>query len=286
MIIFNNMKNLQESKRIKLNDNLDNEIKKVVDLFFKKTKRKLTKKTSLGSLKFKNDVGVDGKVEIFIDPSIKGEYYAELDSLDPDNPKTDELFIRLDPSLNKDPLTLYNSLYHEMLHVTDPRFTTHYTDKYWKEYSGDPNVPEKYFGHDAEFRTMPYEFLNALVNEFKRRKKLTSKKPESQMALVNSLSNILNYFVSGEELSNISLDILHSTWSTPEKGSNPFATSLKKMSTTYPETSSMLKKDNSMPKYFTEYLFDIKKYNQSRWNKFLSALYSTYLEISNIISQE
>ena len=280
------MKNLQESKRIKLNDNLDNEIKKIVDVFFKKTKRKVKSKTLVGTLKFKNDVGIDGKVDIFIDPSINGEYFAELDSLDPDKPKSNELFIRIDPTLNKDPLTLYNSLYHEMLHVTDPRFTTHYTEKYWKEYSGNPEIPEKYFGHDAEFRTMPYEFLNALVNEFKRRKKLVSKKPESQMALENSLANILNYFASGEELSNLSLDILHSTYSTPEKGDNPFATTLKKMSSTYPETSSMLKKDNSMPKYFTEYILEIKKYNQSRWNKFLSALYSTYLEISNIISQE
>jgi hypothetical protein len=280
------MKNLQESKRIKLNDNLDNEIKKIVDVFFKKTKRKVKSKTLVGTLKFKNDVGIDGKVDIFIDPSINGKYFAELDSLDPDKPKSDELFIRIDPTLNNDPLTLYNSLYHEMLHVTDPRFTTHYTEKYWKEYSGDPEIPEKYFGHDVEFRTMPYEFLNALVNEFKRRKKLVSKKPESQIALQNSLANILNYFASGEELSNLSLDILHSTYSTPEKGNNPFATTLKKMSSTYPETSSMLKKDTSLPKYFTEYLFEIKKYNQSRWNKFLSSLYSTYLEISDILSHE
>lgn len=280
------MKNIQEAKRIKLNDNLEQEIRKIVDLFFEKKKRKITKKTLLGVLKFKNDVGFDGKVEIFVNPAIGGDYYAVLDSKDHDKPKLDELYIELDPELNDDPLTLYNTIYHEMLHVTDPRYTTHHTEKFWAGYDVEEHTPEKYYGHDAEFRTMPYEFLNALVNEFKRRKSLASKSEQSKKSLQNSLTNILNYFATGEDLSNLSLDILHSTYSTPEAVKNPFARSLKRISVTYPDVASMMSRSNELPKYFTDYLFNIKKYNPNRWFKFLSALYSTYLEITEILSQE
>ena len=129
------MKNLQEVKRVKLNDNLNNEVRKIVDVFFEKTKRKINKKILIGFLVIRMDDGSYGSVRIYIDPFLKAKYgfdvYGEMDTIKFDKNK---LWISLDPILNIDRTQVYNTLYHEFLHVTDPVLSSKATEKYYKTY--------------------------------------------------------------------------------------------------------------------------------------------------------
>jgi hypothetical protein len=278
MIIFNNMKNLQEIKRVKLNDNLDNEVRKIVDVFFDKTKRKINKKTLIGFLVIRMDDGSYGSVRVYIDPFLKAKYgfevYGEMDTIKFDKNK---LWISLDPILNTDRTQVYNTLYHEFLHVTDPVLSSKATEKYSKTY--DETSDDKYYGHPIELRAMSGEFLNALVNEFKKRKDKVRDKNDIKY-LKKSVNNILNHFATGEELSSLSINVLNSMW---EEKNNL----LNKITIDYPGVADFSKPSSDPIEYFDRYLSNIKKYSErSLWNKFLSMLYTTHEEVMTILSEE
>jgi hypothetical protein len=275
------MKNLQESKRIKLNDNLEQTLHQIVDTFFKRVKRPVKKKTKIGDVKINLSDGTEGNVKVYIEPnmySILGfDALAFMDAEDESN-DPNRLYVSINPELNKDKTSLYNSLYHEFLHTTDPVFSSKYSEKLHATY--DPDIDEKYWGHQIEFRAIAGEVLNALVNEFKIRKEEVSKK-EQLNKLIESNLNILNHFANGEELSNLSLMIFKSMNKEPK-----IKSVLDKISREYPDTASLLPKPKTDLQYLDRYLLNLKKFSGDKWNKFLSMLYSTNLEISDMLSQE
>ena len=281
MIIFNNMKNLQEAKRIKLNDNLEQTLHQIVDTFFERVKRPVKKKTKIGDVKINLSDGTEGNVKVYIEPdmySIFGfDAFAYMDAED-ESADPNRLYISINPKLNKDKTSLYNSLYHEFLHTTDPVFTSKFSEKLHASY--DSEVDEKYWGHQIEFRAIVGEVLNALVNEFKIRKEQVSNKQQLNK-LIESNINILNHFATGEELSNLSLMIFKSMNKEPKTKSV-----LDKISREYPDTASLLPKPKTDLQYLDRYLSNLKKFGGDKWGKFLSMLYSTHLEILDILSED
>ena len=275
------MRNLQEVKRYKLKDNLEQTLHQIVDTFFNRIKKPVKKKTKIGDVKINLSDGTEGNVKVYIEPnmySIFGfEAFAYMDSEDESN-DPNRLYVSINPKLNEDKTSLYNSLYHEFLHLTDPVFTSKFSEKLHATY--DPDVDEKYWGHQIEFRAIAGEVLNALVNEFKIRKGQVSNKQQLDK-LIESNSNILNHFATGEELSNLSLMIFKSMNKDPKTKSV-----LDKISREYPDTASLLPKPKTDLQYLDRYLLNLKKFSGKKWNKFLSMLYSTYEEIMDMLTHE
>ena len=271
-------KNIYEIKRPLLKDNLEDELRKIVDLFFEKTKRKITKKIKLGEMLITIEDGTQGRVNVFIDPYLSKEFktpvYAYLDTEGEEN-NPNKLFVSLNPNMFVDKTELYNTLYHEFLHATDPVFSTKSTEKFWRGY--DSEVDEKYWGHQVEFRAITGEILNALVKEFIRRKE--SLIDSSQLKyLIDSNENILHHFSQGEELTKLSKMIFQSMFKVQNVKSI-----LSDIVLNYPSTSDIIPFADRDMNYLTKYLSNIKKFGGQRWNKFLSMLYTTHNEIMEIL---
>ena len=186
--------------------------------------------------------------------------------------------MQLNPELFGSKKNLFLTLYHELMHATDPKFTTKYREKYFADY--DPEVDEKSWGHAIEFRAVTNEFLEGLVNEFRRRNDRVTK-VENRQLLLKSLNNILNYFAKGEPLSRLSLDVINRISDEKLKDTR-IANLLANISTEYPETSEFM---NNKEPYYLKLINTIKKFNPSMWPRFLKMLYDTVDEIKDIINK-
>lgn len=273
---------INEARRVKLKDNLDQTIIRIVDVFFETIKsKKIKRKTLIGNVKIRIEDGSEGNVKVYIDPKISKEFgYNVYAYMDTEEGSTDpkKLYISIDPNLNKDKKSLYNTLYHEFLHATDPVFTTKHSEKLMKTY--DPDVDEKYWGHQIEFRTIPNEILNALVKEFTLRKESLEDLKQLKL-LVQSNHNILNHFANGEPLSNLSKTIFASMFSNTSTRKI-----IDKIIKSYPGTAFSLPEPEENMEYLDKYLVNIKKFAGKKWNRFLSMLYSTHDEIMKLLTQE
>jgi len=275
------MRNLQEVKRYKLKDNLEKTLHQIVDTFFDRMKKPVKKKTKIGDVKINLSDGTEGNVKVYIEPnmdSILGFKALAFMETEEESNDPNRLYVSINPELNKDKTSLYNSLYHEFLHTTDPVYSSKFSEKLHATY--DPDVDEKYWGHQIEFRAITGEILNAMVNEFKIRKGQVSNKQQLDK-LIESNSNILNHFATGEELSNLSLMIFKSMNKEPKTKSV-----LDKISREYPDTASLIPKPKTDLQYLDRYLLNLKKFSGEKWNKFLSMLYSTYEEIMDMLTHE
>jgi len=272
---------INEAKRYKLRDNVSEFLHEIVDTFFERIKKPVKTKTLIGVVSIKTEDGNEGYVRVYIDPKLEKEFkdpvFAYLDiegeTTDPEN-----LYVSINPKSVDDKTELYNTLYHEFLHATDPVFTSKSTEKFWSNY--DPDVDDKYWGHQVEFRAITGEILNAMVNEFKKRKNSLSDKSQLKF-LIDSNYNILHHFSQGEELTNLSKKIFQSMFK--EQGTKSV---LSKIALDYPSTSEMLPVGDKDMNYLTRYLMNIKKFAGGKWNKFLSMLYTTHNEIMDILTQE
>lgn len=275
------MKNIQEAKRYKLRDNVSEFLNTIVDTFFERIKKPVKNKTLLGVVSIKTEDGNEGYVRVYIDPFLDKEFKdpvlayldVEGEESDPEN-----LYVSINPKEVKDRTELYNTLYHEFLHATDPVFTTKSTEKFWDTY--DPNVDEKYWGHQIEFRAITGEILNAMVNEFKKRKSGLTDKSQLKY-LLDSNYNILHHFSQGEELTNLSKKIFQSMFK--EQG---LKSVLSKISIDYPSTTEIIPSSDKDMNYLTRYLMNVKKFSGKKWNRFLSMLYSTHQEIMDLLTED
>lgn len=275
------MKNINEAKRYKLRDNIGEFLHTIVDNFFERSKKPIKKKTLLGIVSIKTDDGTEGIVRVYIDPNLHKEFkdpvFAYLD-IEGEETDAENLYVSINPREVKDKTELYNTLYHEFLHATDPVFTTKSTEKFWADY--DPSIDEKYWGHQVEFRAVTGEILNAMVNEFKKRKEQLSDKSQLKY-LIDSNENILHHFSQGEELTEFSKKIFQSMFK--EQGTKSV---LSKISLHYPSTSELFPRQEKDMNYLERYLMNIKKFSGKKWNKFLSMMYSTHQEIMDLLTQE
>lgn len=269
---------LNESKRVKLDPEFKKVLNNVVDIIFKKRLKGFKKYTPITSIPIEVADGTPGTVEIVVDPDLP--HYGILDTKVEDSNDPNDFIIKINPKEVKSKKGLYQTLYHEIMHATDPNFSTKYSEDYWSDY--DPEKEEMYWGHPIEFRAITNEFIEGLINEFSfRRKRL--KNQNSVKMLEKSLDNILNHFSTGEELSPLSNDIIEDMF-----GSEEITRSRKLLNdilVDYPEISDLMKKSNKELSYLTV-LELVKEYSGDDWKRFLTMLFKASEEIKEVISQK
>ena len=267
---------ISEQKRYKLSPEDYTRLLELTDRLWSLRSKDIPRKIEVDQMEFKTADGSDGKVRIFLNPRYKN--YGQMD-LKPRTTKNPQKFVmQLNPKLFGSKKNLFLTLYHEFMHGTDPNFTTKANDKYWEDY--DPTVDEKYWGHPVEFRAVTNEFLEGLVNEFKRRNERVNN-VEKRQSLLMSLKNILNYFAKGEPLTILSLDIINRISDEGLKDTR-ISNLLADISTDYPETSEFMNNKNP---YYLRLINTIKKFNPDMWPRFLKMLYDTVDEINDIINK-
>ena len=267
---------ISEQKRYKLSPEDYTKLQELTDRLWTLHSKEIPRKIEVDQMEFKTADGSDGKVKIFLNPRYKN--YGQMD-LKPRTTRNPQKFVmQLNPKLFGSKKNLFLTLYHEFMHATDPNFTTKANDNYWKDY--DPTVDEKYWGHPVEFRAVTNEFLEGLVNEFKRRNDRVNN-VEKRQSLLMSLKNILNYFAKGEPLTRLSLDIINRISDEGLKDTR-ISNLLADISTDYPETSELM---NNKEPYYLKLINTIKKFNPDMWPRFLKMLYDTVDEINDIINK-
>ena len=267
---------ISEQKRYKLSPEDYTKLLELTDRLWTLRSKEIPRKIEVDQMEFMTADGSEGKVRIFLNPRYKN--YGQMD-LNPKTTRNPQKFVmQLNPELFGSKKNLFLTLYHELMHATDPNFTTRSNDKYWKDY--DPTVDEKYWGHPVEFRAVTNEFLEGLVNEFRRRNDRVVKL-ENRQLILKSLKNILNYFAKNEPLSRLSLDIINRISDEGLKDTR-IANLLANISTEYPETSEFM---NNKEPYYLRLINTIKKFNPDMWPRFLKMLYDSVDEIKNIINK-
>ena len=186
--------------------------------------------------------------------------------------------MHLNPEKYGSKKNLFLTIYHEMMHATDPTQSTEKSAR--REMGYNPDIDEKYWGNPIEFRAITNEFLEALVNEFKLRL-VRLRNIDNRKAIKKSLDNIVNHFASNEPLSRLSLDII-SKMNDELAKDNMVSKTISKITTDYPETSELIPKQKEDP-YFLYYVKLIKQYGPEMWPKFLTMLYKTKEEIEELI---
>jgi hypothetical protein len=267
---------ISEQKRYKLSPEDYTKLLELTDRLWTLRSKEIPRKIEVDQMEFITADGSEGKVRIFLNPRYKN--YGQMD-LNPKTTRNPQKFVmQLNPKLFGSKKNLFLTLYHELMHATDPNFTTRSNDKYWKDY--DPTVDEKYWGHPVEFRSVTNEFLEGLVNEFRRRNDGVIK-VENRQLLLKSLNNILNYFAKSEPLSRLSLDVINRI-SDEGLEDTRIANLLANISTEDPETSEFM---NNKEPYYLILINTIKKFNPDMWPRFLKMLYDSVDEIKDIINK-
>lgn len=270
---------ITEAKRYKFTPETLDKMNKVVDKLWDDRKKDYQRRKELVDvIPIKLANGVDGLVRIYVNPRLS--YMGLMDirpskSLDPA-----DLIIEVNPKYYESKKNLYLTLYHELIHASDPTQSVQWSPKYMMTY--DEKSDEKYWGHPIEFFAISNEFLEGLVKEFERRVKRT-RKPENLIVLEKSLNNILNYFSKNEPLSSLSKDILFRV--NDEFIGEDTPKQLKNWTADMPNLADFISRGSEEP-YYLYYVQMIKKFNPTIWKKFLSMLYDTTFEIKDLIHKK
>ncbi len=268
---------LNESTRVKMDPDFKRVLNNVVDIIFKKRKTGFKKYTEITSIPIEIADGTPGTVEIVVDPEL--EHYGILDVKVEDSTDPNDFIIKINPNEVKSKKGLYQTLYHEIMHATDPMFSTKSTESFWDTY--DPEIDEKYWGHPVEFRAITNEFIEGLINEFTLRKSRV-KNPTSIESLKKSLDNIMNHFSNGDKLSVLSTDIIGDMYGSEEMTRSRMV--LNNILIDNPEISDVLRKTERNLEYMVV-LELVKKYSGSDWKRFLGMLYKASEEIKEILNK-
>jgi len=266
-----------EQKRDILDPELYSSIEKITDKLWSNKNKEYTKKTLVGQIPFKTKDGADGLIKIVINPRLS--YIGEMGTKPYLSRDPMDFVMELQPKKYGSKKNLYLTIYHEVMHATDPNLSTKTSMKYLSTYN--PLDDKKYWGHPIEFRAITNEFLEALVLEFKSRISRL-RIPENKKFLTKSLENILNYFKQGTKLSKLSLDILR-RMNDENVLDNRFSKLVADISLEFPQTSEFIP-DKEEP-YFLTYIEQIKNHNPEIWKRFLTMLVKTSREINDIINK-
>ena len=276
--IINILSNLlNEASRFKMDPELNFLLHDLADRLWEKRNKKYTRKTLVDGFPFKTSDGQDGYVKVFINPRLK--FIGQMDTKPTGSRDPADFELEVQPKEYTSKKNLYLTLYHEMLHATDPSQSTKYNPKYMLTYNEFSD--EKYWGHPIEFRAISNEFLEGLEMDIERRLE-SIKNPEYKKYLIRSLDNLLGYFSRGESLNKLTIDILKRV-NDEDVLENMISKSLTNLTTAYPNISDLVvKKDEDEPYYLT-YLENIKKYNPKMWPRFLTMLYKSIEDLRNKI---
>ena len=267
-----------EQKRDILDPELYSSIEKLTDNLWSNRNKVYTKKTLIGQIPFKTKDGTDGLIKIVINPRLS--YIGEMGTKPYLSRDPMDFVMELQPKKYGSKKNLYLTIYHEVMHATDPNLSTKTSMKYLSTYN--PLDDKKYWGHPIEFRAITNEFLEALVLEFKLRIG-RFRIPENKKFLTKSLENILNYFKQGTKLSKLSLDILR-RMNDENVLDDRFAKLVADISLEFPQTSEFIP-DKDEP-YFLVYIEKIKNNNPEIWRRFLTMLSKASKEIEEIINEK
>ena len=269
---------ITEGKRFRFDQETYNNMVQLTEKLWSLRNKVFDKKTQVGSLPFKTSDGVDGFVKVVVNPRLKYIGYMETRPRDSRDPM--DFVMELQPKEYGSKKNLFLTIYHEMMHATDPSQSTKLSPKYLTTYNEKSD--EMYWGHPIEFRAITNEFLEGLVLEFERRYKRL-KNSENKKFLQKSLKNILNYFGKNEPLSKFSKDILFRI-NDEQILDNRISQFISDMKSDNPEMIELIpEKEEDIPYYIT-YIELIKKHNPKIWPKFLTMLYNTSKEIELILN--
>jgi len=269
---------LTEASRFKMDPELNFYIQDLADRLWSMRDKKFTRKTFVDGFPFKTSDGVDGYVKVIINPRLRYLGYMETKPKESRDPM--DFVMELQPKEYVSRRNLYLTIYHEMLHATDPSQSTKFSPKYSLTY--DERSDEKYWGHPIEFRAITNEFLEGLELEMDRRT-LMLKNPENKKYLVQSLDNILNYFANGEKLSKLSLDILRRV-NDEEVLENRISKSISDIASENPRLSDFISAREGNEPYYLTYVELIKQHNPEIWPRFLTMLYKSIEDTKNKIN--
>lgn len=267
---------ISEQKRFKFPSDTYQKMVQTTEKLWSMRNKKFKNKTQVGGFDFKTSDGIDGYVKIVINPELEYLGYMDTDPKDSRDPM--DFVMELQPSEFESKKNLFLTIYHEMLHATDPSQSTKMSMRQMSKYN--EKIDKFYWGHEFEFRTITNEFLEGLVNEFKRRMNLI-RKPENIKLLQKSLGNIINHFAKNEKLNKLSLDIL-TRINDEDLPDSRLSRVLADIASTFPSTSDILKK--SEDPYYLVYINTIKEHNPKSWPRFLRMLYNTKIEIESLLT--
>jgi hypothetical protein len=264
---------ISEQKRFQFEPKTYADLVSLTNKLWANRNKEYDKKTKVDQIQFKTSDGSDALVQFYINPRYKN--FGELDSRPKGSRDPLDLVIQLNPKLYGSKKNLFLTIYHEMIHATDPSQSTKMNMKFQSTYND--KFDKLYWGHPIEFRAITNEFLESLVNEFtlryNRLKNLDNKK-----FLLKSLNNIVNYFAKGEKLSKLSIDILNRL-NDENISDNRISKLLGDITMDYPQTTDLMR--NKDEPYYITYIEMVKTNNPKMWPRFLSMLYSTKQEIEN-----
>ena len=270
---------ISEQKRFKFDPETYTKLLVLTDKLWANRNKEYDKKTQVDYFQFKTSDGADALVKIYINPRYR--HFGELDSRPKGSRDPMDLVMQLNPKMYGSKKNLFLTIYHEMLHATDPAQSTKFNNKYQSTYNEKSD--KDYWGHKIEFRAITNEFLEGFVNEFTKRSNRL-RNVDNKKHLLKSLNNILNYFGKGEKLSNLSLDIL-SRLNDENVNDNRISNLLGNITLDYPGATDLMKTNKEEP-YYIHYIEQIKKYNPEIWPRFLTMLYNTKGEIENVINKK
>jgi hypothetical protein len=251
----------------------------IADELWSKRNKKYKGKELVDIIPFKLADGTDGLVKVIVNPRLPYMGYMGTrpkKSLDPA-----DIFIEVNPKFYDTRKNLYLTLYHEMIHASDPTQSFKWKPSY--ELTYDEKKDEKYWGHPIEFFAITNEFLEGLVLEFERRKN-NLRNPENIKYLDKSFNNILNYFAKGEKLSKLSLDIL-SRINDEHVSDTAISKVVADIQTQYPNVEFSKQTKDEKP-YYLILIELIKKYNPKIWPRFLTMLFKVKDEIQEILNKK
>lgn len=269
---------LNEASRYKMEPGLNFLLHDLADRLWETRNKKITRKTEFDRFSFKTSDGTQGLVKIVINPRLK--HIGQMDTKPTGSRDPMDFVMELQPKEYVSRKNLYLTMYHEMLHATDPTQSTKYNPKFMLTY--DENSDKNYWGHPIEFRAITNEFLEGLEMEYERRFSLL-KNPEQKKYLIQSLNNLLSYFSKGEKLSKLTLDVLRRV-NDEEVLDNMISKSLSDFTTQYPGLSDFIAAREGEEPYYITYIELIKKYNINMWSNFLTMLYKSIEDLKNKFS--
>jgi hypothetical protein len=270
---------ISEQKKYNFQPEVLQKLKVITIRLWNDRKKKYKGRTLIDTLEFKVPDGTDGLVKFYVNPDLPYIGFMDTDPKNSTNPQ--DIYIDVNPDNYESKKNLYLTLYHEMIHASDPNLSSKMTKKYMSTY--DENNDEKYWGHPIEFFAITNEFLEGLMNEFELRASRL-KNLENKKSLIKSFNNILNHFAKGEKLSRLSLNILDRM---NDSGvvEDRFKKIFSDISIDSPLSSDLVKPDEDEPYYLT-YINLIKKYNPQIWTKFLTMLYKIKDDVEDVINKK
>lgn len=265
---------IQEAGRIKLDFKTQTLLDGFVNKIYKKKLSGVKTYTSLGHMPIVTSDGFPGQVEIVLDPELP--YLGLLDQKVEDSTDPNDFVVLINPNKVTSRKYLYQTLFHEIMHATDPMFSTKQSEKLWSTY--DPEIDEKYWAHPIEFRASSNEFLEGIVREFSIRKDRLKNK-SNIVLLMKAADNILDYFSKGKKLNKLAFNIINEI-TDDEHLNNVMGKILKDIPLEYPDVIELMPERQNPPKYIS-IIELIKKYDPEIWKRFLTMLYKTIGEIKS-----